>query len=138
MYLSGGDPLFIQEIKLTNFRFYSNPTVIQFDHRMTMVKDNTTYDGYNALTWAVMNRWGKSEVQHQTELLFAGDSFSAPATYMEVMVSIDNNRAFLPIPNFDLSIKRRYYRAGRSKFFMDGLGCRLKDITNLLQEHLHP
>lgn len=84
-----------------------------------------------------MNRWNKRNGA-QGELLSAGDSPRAPATYMEVAISIDNNRAYLPIPTLNLSIQRRYYRSGQTKFFMDRLSCGLKDITNVLQEHLHP
>lgn len=129
--------MFIQKIVLTNFRSYSDSTIIQFDSNMMVIQDNASYDCYNAISWSLLNRGGRYKAV-QDQLLFAGDSIRSPATYTEVAISIDNNRAYLPIPNSNLSIQRRYYRVGRSEFFMDGLGCRLKDITNLLQEHLHP
>lgn len=105
---------------------------------MRVIQDNASYDCYTALTWSLLNRESRRYKAIQDQLLFKGDSIRSPATYTEVAISIDNNRAHLPISKSDLSIQRRYYRVGRSEFFMDGLGCRLKDIMNLLQEHLHP
>lgn len=65
--------MFIQQIVLTNFRDYSDPTIIQFDSNMMVIQDNASYDCYNAISWPLLNRGGRYKAV-QDQLLFAGDS----------------------------------------------------------------
>jgi chromosome segregation protein len=49
----------------------------------------------------------------------------------EVSLTINNTRNILPTEYSQITITRRLYRSGESEYLLNGVVCRLKDITNL-------
>ena len=46
-------------------------------------------------------------------------------------MSFKNTKNLLPVEYNDVTITRRFYRSGESEYLLNGINCRLKDITNL-------
>ena len=49
----------------------------------------------------------------------------------EVSLTINNTKNILPTEYSQITITRRLYRSGESEYLLNGVVCRLKDITNL-------
>jgi len=49
----------------------------------------------------------------------------------EVSLTFNNTKNILPTEYSTVTIARRYYRSGESEYELNGVPCRLKDITNL-------
>ena len=49
----------------------------------------------------------------------------------EVSLTLNNTKNLLPTEYSEVTITRKYYRSGDSEYLINGVTCRLKDITNL-------
>ncbi|MEM9666473.1 MAG: chromosome segregation protein SMC, partial [Bacteroidota bacterium] len=52
----------------------------------------------------------------------------------EVQLTIENTRGVLPTAYTEVTIGRRLYRSGESEYLLNGVTCRLKDITDLFMD----
>ncbi|MFM8349015.1 MAG: chromosome segregation protein SMC, partial [Bacteroidota bacterium] len=64
-------------------------------------------------------------------IIFNGTSNRAPQQMAEVSLTITNTKNLLPTEYTQVTITRRLYRSGDSEYLLNGVLCRLKDITNL-------
>lgn len=64
-------------------------------------------------------------------IVFNGTKKRKPTQLAEVSLSFKNTKNLLPVAYNDVTITRRYYRSGESEYSLNGINCRLKDITNL-------
>lgn len=64
-------------------------------------------------------------------VIFNGTSQRAPQQMAEVSLTINNTKNILPTEYSQVTITRRLYRSGESEYLLNGVACRLKDITNL-------
>src|SRR5690606_910112 len=64
-------------------------------------------------------------------VIFNGTSHRAPQQMAEVSLTINNTKNILPTEYSQVTITRRLYRSGESEYLLNGVTCRLKDITNL-------
>jgi chromosome segregation protein len=64
-------------------------------------------------------------------VIFNGTSQRSPQQMAEVSLTINNTRNILPTEYSQITITRRLYRTGESEYLLNGVVCRLKDITNL-------
>ncbi|MFM7746293.1 MAG: chromosome segregation protein SMC, partial [Bacteroidota bacterium] len=53
------------------------------------------------------------------------------AALAEVRLTFENHKGILPSEYSEVTIGRRLYRSGESEYLLNGVTCRLKDITNL-------
>ncbi|NYG38674.1 chromosome segregation protein SMC, partial [Janibacter alkaliphilus] len=74
-------------------------------------------------------RGGKME-----DVIFAGTSGRAPLGRAEVTMTIDNTDGALPIDYTEVTISRTMFRNGGSEYAINGTGCRLLDIQELLSD----
>ncbi|MDX2061449.1 MAG: chromosome segregation protein SMC [Bacteroidia bacterium] len=65
-------------------------------------------------------------------VLFNGTDKRKRAAMAEVVITFENHRGILPTEFSTVSITRRLYQGGESEYLLNGVSCRLKDITNLL------
>jgi len=71
------------------------------------------------------------------DVIFGGSGELKPMGMAEVSIVFESGIVPLPEPYSDdseLSITRRLYRTGESEYFINGIACRLKDITGLFMD----
>lgn len=128
----------LKSLTLKGFKSFAAPTTLRFEPGITCVvgpngsgKSNVV----DALTWVMGEhsaktlRGGKME-----DVIFAGTSSRAPLGRAEVTVTIDNSDNALPIEYSEVSITRRMFRDGGSEYEINGSGCRLMDVQELLSD----
>ena len=71
------------------------------------------------------------------DVIFGGAGELKPMGMAEVSIIFEKGMGLLPEPysmDAELSITRRLYRTGESEYFINGIACRLKDITGLFMD----
>ncbi len=84
-------------------------------------------------------RWVLGEISSKSlrgskmeDVIFGGADSRRPMGYAEVSVTFDNHGEFrLDREEEEVTVTRRYYRAGESEYFINRKGVRLKDIYEL-------
>jgi chromosome segregation protein len=64
-------------------------------------------------------------------IIFNGTNQRSAVQMAEVSLTINNTKNLLPTEYSTVTITRRLYRSGESEYLLNGVVCRLKDITNL-------
>lgn len=128
----------LKSLTLKGFKSFASPTTLRFEPGITCVvgpngsgKSNVV----DALTW-VMGEQGAKTLRggKMEDVIFAGTSSRAPLGRAEVTVTIDNSDNALPIEYSEVSITRRMFRDGASEYEINGSGCRLMDVQELLSD----
>ena len=85
-------------------------------------------------------RWVLGEISSKSlrgskmeDVIFGGADSRKPMSYAEVSVTFDNRdeNSRLDCPYDEVTVTRRYYRAGESEYFINRRAVRLKDIYEL-------
>jgi chromosome segregation protein len=130
--------MYLKSLTLKGFKSFASPTTLRFEPGITCVvgpngsgKSNVV----DALTW-VMGEQGAKTLRggKMEDVIFAGTSSRAPLGRAEVTVTIDNSDNALPIEYSEVSITRRMFRDGASEYEINGSGCRLMDVQELLSD----
>jgi chromosome segregation protein len=64
-------------------------------------------------------------------IIFNGTKKRKATQLAEVSLSFNNTKNLLPVEYNEVTITRRFFRSGDSEYLLNGVNCRLKDITNL-------
>ena len=64
-------------------------------------------------------------------IIFNGTKKRKATQLAEVSLSFNYTKNLLPVEYNEVTITRRFYRSGDSEYLLNGVNCRLKDITNL-------
>jgi len=130
--------VYLKSLTLKGFKSFASPTTLRFEPGITVVvgpngsgKSNVV----DALAW-VMGEQGAKTLRggKMEDVIFAGTSSRAPLGRAEVTVTIDNSDNALPIDYSEVSITRRMFRDGASEYEINGSGCRLMDVQELLSD----
>ncbi|CAM4286496.1 Chromosome partition protein Smc [Mycobacterium basiliense] len=130
--------MYLKSLTLKGFKSFAAPTTLRFEPGITAVvgpngsgKSNVV----DALAW-VMGEQGAKTLRggKMEDVIFAGTSSRAPLGRAEVTVTIDNSDNALPIEFTEVSITRRMFRDGASEYEINGSGCRLMDVQELLSD----
>lgn len=130
--------MYLKSLTLKGFKSFAAPTTLRFEPGITAVvgpngsgKSNVV----DALAW-VMGEQGAKTLRggKMEDVIFAGTSSRAPLGRAEVTVTIDNSDNALPIEYSEVSITRRMFRDGASEYEINGGGCRLMDVQELLSD----
>ena len=128
----------LKSLTLKGFKSFAAPTTLRFEPGITCVvgpngsgKSNVV----DALTW-VMGEQGAKTLRggKMEDVIFAGTSSRAPLGRAEVTLTIDNSDNALPIEYSEVSITRRMFRDGAGEYEINGSGCRLMDVQELLSD----
>ena len=128
----------LKSLTLKGFKSFASATTLRFEPGITCVvgpngsgKSNVV----DALTW-VMGEQGAKALRggKMEDVIFAGTAGRAPLGRAEVTLTIDNADGALAIEHAEVSITRRMYRDGASEYEINGSGCRLMDVQELLSD----
>jgi chromosome segregation protein len=128
----------IKRIELLGFRSYPDRTEISCERGVQVLHDNETFDLFTAIRYALMeSRLRVLNCRRLEDLIFAGDGKRRAMNISEVSLEFDNADRTFPLDWHSVEIQRRYFRIGESEFFLNRVPCRLKDISELLQDVLN-
>jgi chromosome segregation protein len=128
----------LKSLTIKGFKSFAQPTTFQFEPGVTCVvgpngsgKSNVV----DALAW-VMGEQGAKTLRggKMDDVIFAGTTTRGPLGRAEVSLTIDNSDGALPIEFAEVTISRTLFRAGGSEYAINGDGCRLLDVQELLSD----
>src|SRR3954449_8710388 len=130
--------MFLKSLTLKGFKSFAETTVLEMEPGVTVVvgpngsgKSNVV----DAIGW-VLGAQAPSAVRSQKmdDVIFAGTAKRPALGRAEVSLTIDNAARLLPIEFTEVTITRTLFRNGDSEYFLNGVPCRLLDITELLSD----
>ncbi len=129
--------MYLKSLELHGFKSFPNKTVLTFERGATVVvgpngsgKSNIS----DAMKW-VLGEISSRNIRgnRMEDVIFGGTDDRRPMSFAEVSVTFDNTDKEYKIdsPYNEITVTRRYYRAGDSEYFINKKPVRLKDIHEL-------
>jgi chromosome segregation protein len=130
--------VYLKSLTLKGFKSFASSTTLQLEPGITCIvgpngsgKSNVV----DALAWVMGEQGAKSLRGGKMEdVIFAGTSGRPPLGRAEVQLTIDNTDGALPIDYSEVTISRTMFRNGGSEYAINGQGCRLLDVQELLSD----
>ncbi len=130
--------MYLKSLKLVGFKSFADRTRLEFRSGVTVVvgpngsgKSNVV----DAVAWVMGTQSPKAlRTTKMDDLIFAGTATRPGLGRAEVTLVLDNGSGALPVDLPEVSITRRLYRDGSTDYEINGVGCRLLDIQELLSD----
>ncbi|MBT8400748.1 MAG: AAA family ATPase, partial [Rhodothermia bacterium] len=130
--------MYLSKIELHGFKSFAGRTQLQFDPGITAVVGPNGCGKSNivdAVRWVIGEQRARVLRSEKMEnVIFNGTAKRRPLGMSEVKLTIENTRGVLPVEYSEVVIGRRLYRSGESEYLLNGVQCRLKDITDLFMD----
>ena len=142
--------MYLKSLEMQGFKSFPDKTKLLFDsgvevslegggdaHGVTVIVGP---NGSGKSNIADAMRWVLGEISSKSlrgskmeDVIFGGADSRRPMGYAEVSVTFDNRGDFakLDCPYDEVTVTRRYYRAGDSEYFINRKAVRLRDIYEL-------
>ncbi|MCZ8216824.1 MAG: AAA family ATPase, partial [Cyclobacteriaceae bacterium] len=125
----------LSKLEIKGFKSFADKVVINFDEGITGIvgpngcgKSNVV----DSIRWVLGEQKTSALRSEKMEnIIFNGTSQRSAQQMAEVSLTINNTKNILPTEYSQVTITRRLYRSGESEYLLNGVTCRLKDITNL-------
>ena len=125
----------LAKLEIKGFKSFADKIVINFDEGITGIvgpngcgKSNVV----DSIRWVLGEQKTSALRSEKMEnIIFNGTNQRSPQQMAEVSLTINNTKNLLPTEYSQITITRRLYRSGESEYLLNGVTCRLKDITNL-------
>lgn len=128
----------IKVINMWGFRSYPGRTEITCVPGLQVFAGSGSNDLFTALRYVLgEKRLSVLGCRRLDELIYDGDDQRQADHYNEVNLVVDNADSKLPVDYRAIHLRRRYFRSKESEFQVNSSSCRLKDISELLQDILH-
>lgn len=125
----------LSKLEIKGFKSFGDKAVIHFDKGITGIVGPNGCGKSNivdAIRWVLGEQKTRTLRSDKLEnIIFNGTKNRKPTQMAEVSLTFDNTKNILPTEYANVTITRRYYRSGESDYELNGVPCRLKDITNL-------
>ena len=129
----------LKKLELQGFKSFPDKTTVNFDKGLTVIvgpngsgKSNIS----DAMRW-VLGEMSTKNIRgtKMEDVIFAGSQKRSPMSFAEVSVTFDNSEEegrLVTAEDYDeITVTRRYYRAGESEYFINRKPVRLRDIHEL-------
>jgi chromosome segregation protein len=130
--------MYLSKLDLHGFKSFAGRTDLQFDPGVTAVVGPNGCGKSNivdAVRWVIGEQRARVLRSEKMEnIIFNGTSKRRPLGMAEVKLTIENSRGVLPVEYSEVTIGRRLFRSGESEYLLNGVQCRLKDITDLFMD----
>jgi len=128
----------LSKLEIRGFKSFGDKVSIHFDKGITGIvgpngcgKSNVV----DAIRWVLGEQKTRTLRSDKMEnVIFNGTKSRKPLNMAEVSLTFENTKNLLPTEYTHVTISRRYYRSGESEYLLNGIACRLKDITNLFMD----
>ncbi len=129
--------MYLKSLELQGFKSFPDKTKLTFEGGTTVIV-GPNGSGKSNISDAM--RWVLGEVSSKSirgtkmeDIIFGGADTRRPMGYAEVSVTFDNTDPCgrLDCPYDEVTVTRRYYRAGESEYFINRRAVRLRDIYEL-------
>ncbi|MBQ7320779.1 MAG: chromosome segregation protein SMC [Clostridia bacterium] len=129
--------MYLKSLELQGFKSFPDKTKLTFEEGTTVIVGP---NGSGKSNIADAMRWVLGEISSKSmrgtkmeDIIFGGASSRRPMGYAEVSVTFDNTdpNMRLESPYDEVTVTRRYYRAGESEYFINRKAVRLRDIYEL-------
>jgi chromosome segregation protein len=130
--------VFLKSLNIRGFKSFADQADLALEPGITVVvgpngsgKSNVV----DAMAW-VLGAQAPTAVRSQKmeDVIFAGTAARKALGRAEVSLTIDNTDGELPIEFSEVTITRTLFRTGESEYAINGVGCRLLDIQELLSD----
>ncbi len=130
--------MLLKSLELQGFKSFPDKTTLTFDRGITVVvgpngsgKSNIS----DAMKWVLGEISSKNlRGSKMEDVIFGGTDTRRQMGFAEVSVTFDNSDSAgmrLATEFSEVTVTRRYYRAGESEYFINGKAVRLRDIHEL-------
>ncbi len=137
--------MYLKSIEMQGFKSFPDKTKLVFDASDASTSETGVTvivgpNGSGKSNIADAMRWVLGEISSKTlrgtkmeDVIFGGADSRKPMGYAEVSVTFDNTRgpSNLDCPYDEVTVTRRYFRAGESEYYINRRPVRLKDIYEL-------
>jgi chromosome segregation protein len=127
--------MLLTKLEIKGFKSFADRVTIHFDEGITGIvgpngcgKSNVV----DAIRWVLGEQKTKAlRSEKMDNVVFNGTKKRKPTQLAEASLTFKNTKNLLPTEYSTVTITRRYYRSGDSEYELNGVQCRLKDITGL-------
>ena len=136
--------MYLKSIELQGFKSFPDKTKLVFDSKGEDTSSGVTVivgpNGSGKSNIADAMRWVLGEISSKTlrgtkmeDVIFGGADSRRPMGFAEVSVTFDNTDEIsrLDCPYDEVTVTRRYFRAGESEYYINRRPVRLRDIYEL-------
>jgi chromosome segregation protein len=125
----------LKSLEIKGFKSFANETALHFNADVTGVvgpngsgKSNVV----DAIRWVLgEQKSSQLRLDKMSSVIFNGTKKRKEGQMAQVTLTFDNTKNVLPTDYTSVSISRILYRSGESEYRLNGISCRLKDITSL-------
>ena len=125
----------LTKLEVKGFKSFGDKVVINFDKGITGIVGPNGCGKSNivdAIRWVLGEQKIKTLRSEKMEnIIFNGTKNRKALQLAEASITFENTKNILPTEYSSITITRRYFRSGDSEYMLNGVPCRLKDITNL-------
>ncbi|MCY7329006.1 MAG: AAA family ATPase, partial [Saprospiraceae bacterium] len=125
----------LRSLEIKGFKSFASETVIHFNDDVTGIVGPNGSGKSNivdAVRWVLgEQKSSQLRLDKMTSIIFNGTKKRKESQLAQVTLSFDNTKNVLPTDYTSVSISRILYRSGESEYRLNGVTCRLKDITSL-------
>ncbi len=125
----------LTKLEVKGFKSFGDKVVINFNKGITGIVGPNGCGKSNivdAIRWVLGEQKIKTLRSEKMEnIIFNGTKSRKALQLAEASITFENTKNILPTEYSSVTITRRYYRSGDSEYLLNGVPCRLKDITNL-------
>jgi chromosome segregation protein len=125
----------LTKLEAKGFKSFGDKIVIHFNKGITGIVGPNGCGKSNivdAIRWVLGEQKIKTLRSEKMEnIIFNGTKTRKALQMAEASITFENTKNILPTEYSTVTVTRRYYRSGDSEYLLNGVPCRLKDITNL-------
>jgi len=125
----------LQRLEVKGFKSFAKETVVNFADNITGVVGPNGSGKSNivdAIRWVLGEQSSRElRLDQMSSVIFNGTKKRKASGLAQVSLTFENTKNLLPTEYSSVTISRLLYRSGESEYRLNGVTCRLKDITSL-------
>mgnify|MGYP000117192378 FL=1 len=125
----------LKTLEIKGFKSFANETVVNFNEDVIGIVGPNGSGKSNivdAIRWVLGEQKSKElRLDTMTSVIFNGTKKRKSSGLAQVSLTFENTKNLLPTEYNSVTITRMLYRTGESEYRLNGVTCRLKDITSL-------
>ncbi len=125
----------LKQLEIKGFKSFANQTLINFEEDVIGIVGPNGSGKSNivdAIRWVLGEQKSKElRLDQMSSVIFNGTKKRKAGGVAQVSLTFENTKNLLPTEYHSVTITRLLYRTGESEYQLNGVTCRLKDITSL-------